>query len=94
MVEETESDRSIGRVWFAKREIDGVQLAFLFDIHLDEDVRGRGFGRRAMQLLEEEVQARGLQTIALNVFGGNEVARGLYASLGYHETFVWMRKDL
>jgi hypothetical protein len=30
----------------------------------------------------------------LNVFGGNEVARGLYRSLGYSENAVIMSKSL
>jgi ribosomal protein S18 acetylase RimI-like enzyme len=47
-----------------------------------------------MLALEEEARARGLERVSLNVFGGNAVARGLYASLGYRETAVWMRKDI
>jgi ribosomal protein S18 acetylase RimI-like enzyme len=47
-----------------------------------------------MELLEEEVRARGLRRIELNVFGGNEVARGLYRSLGYAERAVAMDKEL
>jgi hypothetical protein len=47
-----------------------------------------------MLLLEEQVRALGLDQIALNVFGGNEVARSLYRSLDYAETAVWMRKRL
>jgi hypothetical protein len=36
----------------------------------------------------------GIDRIELNVFGGNEVARGLYRSMGYVETSAQMRKDL
>jgi hypothetical protein len=32
--------------------------------------------------------------VDLNVFGGNEVARALYRSLGYEEIAVYMRKGL
>jgi len=32
--------------------------------------------------------------VALNVFGGNEVARNLYRSLGYEENAVSMSKKL
>ena len=52
-------------------------------------------GRRgAMELLEEDVRAHGLKRISLNVFGGNDVARGLYRSLGYAERAVFMSKTL
>ena len=67
---------------------------FIFDIHIDEAFRGRGFGRAAMLLAERESLARGIQRIELNVFGGNTVARGLYQSLGYLERSVRMAKDL
>ena len=93
-VEDVETGEAVGRVWFARREVHGQEGAFLYDIDLDERVRGQGLGRQAMLLLEDEVSAQGLSRIALNVFGGNEVARGLYRSLGYAETAVWMSKDV
>jgi ribosomal protein S18 acetylase RimI-like enzyme len=93
-VEDVDTGEAVGRVWFARREIDGQEGAFLYDIDLDERVRGQGLGRQAMLLLEEEVRANGLSRITLNVFGGNEVARGLYRSLGYAEAAVWMSKEV
>jgi ribosomal protein S18 acetylase RimI-like enzyme len=47
-----------------------------------------------MVFAEEEARRRGFAKIALNVFGGNDVARGLYTSLGYRETAVYMEKTL
>jgi ribosomal protein S18 acetylase RimI-like enzyme len=47
-----------------------------------------------MQLLEDDVRARGLRTIDLNVWGGNVAARSLYRSLGYEERAVFMAKEL
>lgn len=83
-----------GRLWLAEREIDGRRAMFIFDIHVDEAFRGRGFGRAAMLLAERESRSRGIHRIELNVFGGNTVARGLYQSLGYVERSVRMVKDL
>jgi ribosomal protein S18 acetylase RimI-like enzyme len=64
----------------------------VYSIEIYEPFRGRGYGRQAMLLAEDEVREKGLSHIALNVFGGNEVARSLYLSLGYVETAVFMRK--
>jgi ribosomal protein S18 acetylase RimI-like enzyme len=64
------------------------------DISILPEHQGGGFGRRAMQLAEDEARARGGHLIELHVFGGNDVARGLYRSLGYVETSVLMGKDL
>jgi ribosomal protein S18 acetylase RimI-like enzyme len=85
----------VGWLWFAleqPRPEPGV--GFIFDISVDEKFRGRGYGRAAMQLAEEEARRNGLHALALNVFGQNTVARGLYAGLGYRETSVQMRKEL
>jgi ribosomal protein S18 acetylase RimI-like enzyme len=92
---EDESGERVGSVWFARREtqFEGW-VAFVYAIEIDEQSRGRGFGREAMLLLEDEARARGLDRISLNVFGGNEVARSLYRSLGYAETAVWMAKQI
>jgi GNAT superfamily N-acetyltransferase len=91
---EDEDGAARGALWFAEEERRGRPCAFLYDIHVDEASRGQGVGRLAMQQLEQEASARGLGAIELNVFGGNVVARSLYRSLGYAETFVGMRKQL
>jgi GNAT superfamily N-acetyltransferase len=84
----------VGRaiVWLDAFEKAGS--AWLFEIVLDEAVRGRGLGREALRLAEEEARSRGMTQIGLNVFGGNAVARSLYAGSGYVETSVQMSKPL
>src|SRR5437763_1621681 len=94
-VEDEETGERVGDLWFAERSNDfDADVAFVYSIEIFAPFRGRGFGKQAMLLLEDEVRARGLPHIALNVFGGNEVARSLYRSLGYAETAVWMRKAI
>ena len=61
---------------------------------MDEASRGRGLGRVAMRFTEDEARRRGIAKVALNVFGGNAVARGLYVSLGYQETAIHMEKSV
>jgi ribosomal protein S18 acetylase RimI-like enzyme len=84
----------VGRLWLAERASGGRQVLFVYDITIDSAWQGRGYGRAAMRLAEEEARARGIAHMELNVFGGNDVARGLYRSLGYVESAVLMRKDL
>ena len=90
-----ESDgEPVGNVVFGPRERHGRRLAFLYDLHITPEHRGKAaIGTTAMALLREEARALGLERIELNVFGGNEGARRLYQSLGYQETFVTMAKD-
>jgi GNAT superfamily N-acetyltransferase len=85
---------AVGRLWVAERDADGERVLFVYEVAVDESARGRGFGRLAMRFTEEEARRRGLARVALNVFGGNDVARGLYGSLGYREVAVWMAKEL
>ena len=68
--------------------------AWLYDITIDPDERGKGLGRAAMVALEAELRSLDHTTVALNVWGGNAVARDLYTSLGYVEESVHMRKRL
>jgi GNAT superfamily N-acetyltransferase len=68
--------------------------AWLYDITIAEAERGKGYGRAAMTALEDELRTFGHATIGLNVWGNNEVARGLYRSLGWVEESVHMRKTL
>ncbi len=82
--------RRVGAVFVGLRDAG----AWLYDITIDEPERGRGVGRAAMTALEDELRALGNTTVRLNVWGGNEVARGLYRSLGWIEESVHMRKQL
>jgi GNAT superfamily N-acetyltransferase len=86
--------RRVGTVWFAERVLDGRTIAWLYEIEVDQAERGRGYGRAAMEAFEHEAARRGLSRLELNVFGGNDVARALYRSLGWHETSVHMAKDV
>ncbi|HEX5799326.1 MAG TPA: GNAT family N-acetyltransferase, partial [Gaiellaceae bacterium] len=81
---------TVGSVFLGLR--DGG--AWLYDITIAEAERGRGYGRAAMVALEDEVRALGFDRVALNVWGGNAVARGLYRSLGYTEDSVHMSKPV
>jgi ribosomal protein S18 acetylase RimI-like enzyme len=84
----------VGRLWLAEREMAGRRVMYVYDVSIHPGQQGHGYGRAAMQLAEEEAKSRGIDRIELNVFGGNDVARGLYRSLGYVETSAQMRKDL
>jgi Sortase and related acyltransferases len=95
LVVEDDAGQSVGGLWWAVRTNQiGADYAFVYNVVIDEAQRGRGLGRAAMLALEDDVRAHGLDRIELNVFGGNEVARGLYRSLGLAESAVYMGKDL
>lgn len=84
----------VGELWLSVRDGDLRPVFYVWNIRIDEQYRGRGFGKQAMLLAEAEARERGLTHIGLGVMGGNETARRLYRSLGYIETFVSMEKPL
>lgn len=91
---ESDSGEPVGHVMYADREEHGQRSAFLYDIEIYEQHRGRGLGRTAMELLEAEARERGHRRLQLHVFGGNGPARALYRSLGFEEHSVLMGKRL
>jgi ribosomal protein S18 acetylase RimI-like enzyme len=90
---ETASAGLIGIVWveLKHRQTTG---AWIYDIEIIPDQRGRGYGRDLLRAAEREVEKLGVKSIALNVFGGNRAARHLYESSGYEITSLFMRKRL
>jgi len=95
VVEDGDSGERVGDLWWAERQNDaGEPSAFVYSIEIAPEFRGRGFGREAMMLFEEEARAHGFTQLNLTVLGGNEVARSLYQSLGYAERALFMSKTL
>ncbi len=83
----------VGTLWVGQAESDPTRW-WIWDIVIDEKLRGRGFGRKTMQLAEKIAGDGGATSLGLNVFAHNAVARALYASLGYEESAIQMRKKL
>ena len=90
----TENGEVVGTLWFAPLRDIGTGECFIYDIVVNEDARGRGYGRAAMAALEPLAKSLGYDRIGLHVFGDNQIARELYRSSGYVETDVMMRKVL
>lgn len=89
-----EGDLIVGNLWFAARGAIDNRKAYIFDIVIDELVRGKGYGKQTMDLLEVEVKKLGLRHIGLHVFGHNHVARALYEKQGYEITNLVLEKVL
>ena len=85
---------AIGMVWFELRERRAVKSAYLYDFTIGENLRGQGYGRQALQLLEVKLRELSVQSIGLNVFGYNHAARALYEKMGYQITGMGMTKQL
>lgn len=84
----------VGVIWFAERGSEQVRQAFVYDIVVWPEHRGKGYGKAAMLAVEEKVREVGLRKIGLHVFGSNETAISLYRAIGYATTDLLMSKEL
>lgn len=89
-----ERQRVVGMVWVGERMRGETRQAVIYDIRVDENQRGRGYGTQTLRAVEKLVRGLGLTEIWLHVFGQNVGARRLYERLGYEITNVTMRKPL
>jgi RimJ/RimL family protein N-acetyltransferase len=93
-IRDTGLSENLGILWFAVVHWSSKPSAFVYDIEIEEALRGKGYGTQALMALEEQVKTLGIDTIRLNVFGYNHAARALYAKLGYEITNINMAKKL
>jgi ribosomal protein S18 acetylase RimI-like enzyme len=86
---------AVGDLWIGLTHPRGVpDCAFIYDIEVDEEHRGGGYGRALLAAGEAVVRARGVKAIELNVFGDNTRAIRLYETSGYTVVTQQMRKRL
>jgi ribosomal protein S18 acetylase RimI-like enzyme len=68
--------------------------AYVFDVEILPEARGRGLGRATMLAAEEAARDQRADVVRLNVFGHNVPAIRLYESLGYSAASISMAKPL
>ena len=84
----------VGWVWLCLKHPRGGEIAWIYDIEVLAEHRGKGFGRALLAAAEAELRLRGVAVLGLNVFGHNVVAQRLYASSGYELMSQQFRKTL
>ena len=90
---DVEKDIRVGQVWI-RLEPGEDRRAFIFDVFIEEEHRGKGYGKAMMLALESKAHRMKLSSLALHVFAYNSVALHLYESLGYQTKSVNMVKKL
>ena len=80
----TPDGETVGVLWVHVQ----ADRAFIYDIEMRDEVRGRGYGTQTLRAAAALAREAGRSRIALNVFGHNDGARRLYAREGYLETEV------
>ena len=84
----------VGMVWFESRERNGKKSAYIYDVHVQESLRGRGYGSAMLRAMDARLRELGIGRVSLNVMGWNTRARALYEREGYGVTGMGMTKLL
>ena len=90
----TETGEDVGVLWWAESDNAGRREAYVYALEIEETARRRGHARTALRELERMARERGVQQLALHVFGHNHGARRLYDELGFEPTSITLRKNL
>ena len=64
------------------------QVMVLHTLTVDPDRGGKGYGRRFVQFYEDHARANGCPCLRIDTNARNDVARHMYAKLGYIESAV------
>lgn len=89
-----ENGNIVGSIWF------GVYLnlepygAFIWDFRIDEEFRGKGYGKDALVELNTLLKQMKIDKVTLHVFAHNTVAVNLYKKMGYEVTDLMMSKEI
>lgn len=83
-----EEGNKIGVLWVQVKDRKG----FIFDFVIDEEFRGKGFGKQALTTMDEKLKSMGVESVALHVFGDNVTAQELYKKMGFQITGIHMKK--
>ena len=89
-----EGDVRVGTLWLGPGLTPRRGLEWIYLVEVEDAVRGRGYGKAAMGLAEEDARAHGAVELTLNVFGDNTTAQALYRSTGYEVRSLQMAKKL
>ncbi|MDE3083006.1 MAG: GNAT family N-acetyltransferase [Acidobacteriota bacterium] len=90
-----DGENRVGYVWLnLEPRISSTGEAWIYDIEVAAELRGRGYGRLLLEAAEDEARRAGATYLGLNVFGANRVARSLYEGSGYEVKTMQMRKAL
>ena len=85
-----------GHVWLARiiNQFTGMPEALVINVFVEEEHRGKGLGRKLMEIAEDWAKGLGLEIVSLNVGPDNELALHVFDSLGYEPESKRMSKRL
>lgn len=88
----TDAGEKLGVLWAHVKMDSPRRRAFIYDFIIEPAHRGKGFGKQALQALDEQLASMNVESVALHVFAHNTNALELYKKMGFAATDLHMRK--
>jgi GNAT superfamily N-acetyltransferase len=93
-VESQVHHKTIGHLWYAVKRQNGKPYVFLYDIFVKKTFRRQGIAKKVLSWLEERAPEHGADTIRLQVFAHNKLAKKLYEKIGYRAVLSTLHKSV
>ena len=91
-LEEEARQEIIGYLWYEENKDESS--VFIYDFYIRPEYRNKGYGKKSMSALEEELKNAKIGQIKLRVAYSNEKALALYKELGFNITGINMAKNI
>ncbi|PRY46470.1 GNAT family N-acetyltransferase [Umezawaea tangerina] len=78
-----EGTERVGALWIGPSARGGAGVEWVHYVEVVPEARGRGLGKAAMLLAQQDARAHGATELGLNVFGDNSAALAVYRSTGF-----------
>jgi ribosomal protein S18 acetylase RimI-like enzyme len=88
------TNQKLGMLWVEVKMDTPRRRAFMYDFIIEEQFRGKGYGKQALAALDQKLISMDSESVGLHVFAHNTVAQELYKKSGYQVTNIIMRKQL
>ena len=83
-----QGENKIGFLWVQVK----AGKAFIYDFLIEDEFRGKGFGKQALAAMDDRLQEMAVKSVGLHVFGDNITAQELYKKMGFEITGLHMQK--
>ena len=84
----------VGVLWLFSEAALPAPEAFIYDLEINAEHRGRGLGRELLTAAEQWCADHNVAVLRLHVFGTNTTAISLYESAGFETTNLNMAKQI
>lgn len=84
----------LGYLWAYEMQFREERRIYISEVHIDQRLRGQGFGSQLIKSVETEARNRGIKALYIHTEANNSGAIRLYERLGFQTERIQLRKEL